>query len=65
MKPKPAAPPLGLPWETLPDSAMVYDCNQNIVAHINWNTLLQRKRAVRIAKFVADAANATIKGEKP
>ena len=66
MKPpkKPAAPMWNLPWESHDNSVIIWNSNGDIVAQVNWGSELQRKRAVRIARFIVEAANATIKEPK-
>ena len=63
---KPAAPPLGLPWETQEGSVLVWDSAGQLVAQCASDnaSVLQRKRAARIAQFIVEAANATIKEPK-
>ena len=75
MKPpkKPAAPMWGLPWTLCAiGSTLIEDRDGTIIARAlpgvsagnDRPTELQRKRAARIARFIVEAANATIKEPK-
>jgi hypothetical protein len=61
---KPAAPPWNLPWNVrVGGGTIIEDSDGNMIACTSSQAMsrLQRNRMARIARFICDTANATIK----
>lgn len=70
MKAKPAGRAFNLPWNVRDGGGMVIEDANGVTVASTWThlyapTQTQRKRAAKYAAFIVEAANATIKGEKP